>query len=147
MDVVSQDRNDPCKAGDLSLEPCGILRLPSELLADISCRVVSLYMADVEAFDAYEIPVRSWPPIIETPRPPRSHHYRWIVVSHICSRWRKVTLAIPRMWPTIVLSYNMMWVKTPRTVAAYPTHRHRKFILDPKRKASRRGSSFTSRSS
>ncbi|KAI0089483.1 hypothetical protein BDY19DRAFT_105955 [Irpex rosettiformis] len=69
----------------------GILRLPDDILIEISLEFASLFR------DIGGGPLNS--PNFWT----RSVDCRWIVVAHICHRWRDVVLAIPQLWTTISL--------------------------------------------
>lgn len=104
--VVPQNGNiSSCNARDRLHYSRGILRLPDELLVEISFQVISLYTADITPRTAVY-------PLLHTLTAPHVYRYKWIVISHICYRWRQVLLAVPRMWSTIALPYNMSWIQT-----------------------------------
>ncbi|KAI0345158.1 hypothetical protein BDW22DRAFT_1002480 [Trametopsis cervina] len=88
---------------------CAILRLPSELLGEISLQFTWLCIfgkGDEPQEECFDIP----PPIYRDPfcpSPEATYYYgfyRWLAVAHICHRWREAALATPAMWATIRLT-------------------------------------------
>ncbi|KAI0089482.1 hypothetical protein BDY19DRAFT_942504 [Irpex rosettiformis] len=68
----------------------GILRLPDDVLIDISIQFASFFRDTAGPLDSPDF----WT---------RSVDYRWIIIAHICRRWREVVLMIPQLWTTIPL--------------------------------------------
>ncbi|KAI0089480.1 hypothetical protein BDY19DRAFT_1056499 [Irpex rosettiformis] len=81
----------------VSSNSCPILRLPNELLAEISVQFCLLKAA-------FNVPLEPQEVLPTNP-------YHWILISHICRRWRQAVLATPFVWATIVLPCNTAWIQ------------------------------------
>ena len=108
MDALT--RSDAiCLGADRSApNPCLILQLPDELLAEISFQVVLSYAITAKARGAYRPPFESSKPR----NVPPIYCYKWIVVAHICYQWRQVVLPCPFIWSTVAFPYNTVWTET-----------------------------------
>ncbi|KAF8637217.1 hypothetical protein AX16_010876 [Volvariella volvacea WC 439] len=70
-----------------------ISRLPPELLLEI----LNIYKHGIEEADRRRVTSQS------RPYGPWDYTYSWIVVTHVCSYWRSVTLSSPGFWSTICM--------------------------------------------
>ena len=108
METPSQNDATSLHVEDSPANSCFILRLPDELLIEISFQVMLLYADTAGARTACKPPDPYRP---QRPLPP-IYCYEWIAVSHICYRWRQAVLNHPFIWTTIALPNNMTWVNT-----------------------------------
>ncbi|KAF9020674.1 hypothetical protein BDZ89DRAFT_958080, partial [Hymenopellis radicata] len=71
-----------------------IRSLPQDLLAEIFLLCTPIIDETMRDFDEYD-------PEFDTLCP---HNHPWNL-SHVCRRWRKTALALPRLWSTIYLNF------------------------------------------